>query len=64
LILLRGKKRSSEREKGVSCGAERAVVVEPSPGSTFEVVEADLLLHLLVIPLDAPAELCEADQGA
>ena len=38
------------------------MVVKSPPGSTLEVVEPDLLLQLLVVALDAPAELREADQ--
>jgi hypothetical protein len=37
-------------------------VVEAAPSSSFEVAEADLLLELLVIALDAPAQLGEVDQ--
>jgi hypothetical protein len=42
--LLRGGKRPAKGEESVRDGAERRVVVEASPHSTFEVVEADLLL--------------------
>ena len=37
-------------------------MVEASPPSAFVVTEADLLLELLVIPLDAPAQLGLVDE--
>src|SRR6266496_2510075 len=37
--------------------------MESSPASSFEVVEPDLLLHLLVVALDTPAELREPELG-
>jgi hypothetical protein len=42
-------------QEPVGCDAQRGVVVEAAPSSSFEVAEADLLLELLVIALDAPA---------
>jgi len=30
-------------------------MMETTPAASFEVAEADLLLELLIIPLDAPA---------
>ena len=42
--LLRGEKRSLEREEGVSDGAERRVMMKAAPCSSFEMVEANLLL--------------------
>jgi hypothetical protein len=44
-------------------GAEGRVVVKAAPTSTLEVIEAQLLLQLLVIALDAPAKLGEAHEG-
>jgi len=41
--------------------AERRVVVKPAPSSTFEVIEAQLALELLVVALDAPTQLREAN---
>jgi hypothetical protein len=38
------------------------VVVEASPPSAFEVVQADLILELLVVPFDAPTQLGKADE--
>ena len=37
-------------------------MVEASPAAAFVVTEADLLLELLVIPLDAPAQLGLVDE--
>src|SRR5713101_5455165 len=37
--------------------------MEASPSSTFEMPEPDLLLELLIIALDAPAQLGEVDQS-
>src|SRR5690349_9388208 len=36
--------------------------MESSPASSFEVVEADLLLHLLVVAFDTPPELRKPDE--
>ena len=63
-VRLRGGKRPSEREEGVSDGAECRVVVKASPHSTFEMVEPDLLLQFLVVAFDAPTQLREAHQLA
>jgi hypothetical protein len=38
------------------------VVVEASPATAFVVTEADLLLELLIVPLDAPAQLGLVDE--
>src|SRR6266511_1436374 len=38
-------------------------MVKAGPASPLEVIEADLLLQLLVVPLDAPAQLCEVDEA-
>src|SRR6267154_2425425 len=37
--------------------------MEALPASTFEVAEAEFLLELLVVALDAPAQLGERDQA-
>jgi len=37
-------------------GAESDVMVEPSPSSAFEMIEADLAFHFLVVAFDAPSE--------
>ena len=36
--------------------------MEAAPCSTLEMVEAELGFHLLVVPLDAPAELGEVHE--
>ena len=59
-VALRGGKRSSEREECVSDRDESRVVVKAAPRAAFEVVEAQLGLHLLVVPLDAPPQLGQA----
>src|ERR1700683_5702254 len=38
------------------------MVVEPSPASAFVMAEADLLLELLIVPLDAPSKLGAFDE--
>lgn len=38
------------------------VVVEAAPPATFEVVEAELALHLLVVALDSPTKLREVHE--
>src|SRR5881628_136838 len=63
-VLLRGEKRPSESEEAVSDGAKGRVMVETSPGSAFVVVEANLLLHLLVVAFDAPPQLRQTHQLA
>jgi hypothetical protein len=44
-----------EREEGVGHSAQGDVVMESSPRSTFEVVQADFALEFLVVTFDAPA---------
>jgi hypothetical protein len=41
-------------EKSVGGGAERDVVMEASPRSAFEVIEANLAFHFLVVAFHAP----------
>ena len=41
---------------------KRGVVVEAAPAAALVVAEADLLLELLVVPLDAPAQLGLVDE--
>ena len=45
-----------QSEEAVSDSAERRVMVKAAPCSTFEVIEADLLLELLIVALDSPTE--------
>src|SRR5437899_1135226 len=60
---LRGKMRQPLRgEKRVRRDAECGVMVEAPPASPFEVIEPQLVLQLLVVPLDTPAQHREPDQ--
>ena len=43
---------------------ERSVMMEASPGSPFEVIQAELALHLLIVAFDAPSEFGEPRQRA
>ena len=43
--------------------AEEGVVVQPAPAPALEVVEAQLVLHLLVHLLASPARLDQGSQG-
>ena len=36
--------------------------MKAAPSAAFEVSESDLLLELLIIALDAPAQFCRIDQ--
>jgi hypothetical protein len=38
------------------------MVVEASPASTLEVIEADLLFEFLIVAFDSPADLRQADE--
>ena len=49
-------------EESVGRDRERRVVVEPAPPSTFVVIEADLLLQVLEVAFDAPAQFCRVDE--
>src|ERR1041384_30993 len=60
--LLRGEKRSMEREESMRHHAERGVMVETSPAQAFEVVQPHFPLHLLVVPFHSPAQLGQAHQ--
>src|SRR5262245_49859668 len=51
-------------QEGVGGDAEARVVVEAAPAATLEVIQAQLVLELLVVALDPPAELGQADDGA
>jgi hypothetical protein len=46
--------RPLESEERVRHGAQRDVVMKASPGSAFEVVQADFALHVLVVALAPP----------
>ena len=43
-------------------GNECDVVVKASPGAALEMIEADLTFHVLVVALDAPAQLGQSDE--
>lgn len=51
--------RSLLHQETVSDGARRQEMMQTVPGPALEVVEADFEFRLLVVPLDAPAELGE-----
>src|SRR5438128_1340077 len=48
-------------EKRVRRDAEGGVIVKPAPAAAFEVIEPDLVLELLVVPLDTPTQLRQPD---
>jgi hypothetical protein len=62
-VLRRGEKRPSKGEETVCDCAERSVMMKSSPGSPFVVVEAELLLELLIVALDAPAKLGQVHES-
>src|ERR1700750_2378618 len=49
-------------QEAVGGDAQGGVVVEAAPASAFEVAEPEFLLELLVVALDAPAQLRNVDQ--
>ena len=51
-------------QKSVGGDAQRGVVVEAAPASSFEMSEPDLLFELLIIALDTPTEFSEVHQFA
>jgi hypothetical protein len=51
-------------QESVSCDAQRRVVVEAAPPTSFEVAEPLLLLELVIIALDAPAQFGDVDEAA
>ena len=63
-VLLRGKKRSTERKESVSECAKRGVMMEAAPGAAFIVVETELAFEVLIVALDAPAQLADTDERA
>ncbi len=62
-MVSRGEKRSFERQEGVGGGDQSAVVVEPRPGSAFEVIESEFPLHFLIVAFDAPSEFRQVDEA-
>src|SRR6201985_1935832 len=55
--LLRGKKAALGDQKAVGCDAQASMMMKPAPVAALVMAEAELLLELLVIPLDPPARL-------
>ena len=49
-------------QKSVGGNAQRGVMMKAAPAAAFEVPKADLLLEILIVALDAPAQLCKVDQ--
>src|SRR5437867_1020440 len=39
------------------------MMMEPPPAATFEMIEAEFVLELLVVPLDPPAQMSQTDEG-
>jgi hypothetical protein len=58
-----GKGRAFGREEGIRRDAQSAVMMEAAPASPFEVIQAEFILELLIVPLDPPAELGEAERA-
>src|SRR5271157_5947198 len=57
-----GNRRPLGNQKPIGGDAQRGVVVEAAPSTAFEMSKSDFLLELLIIALDAPAQLGEVDQ--
>ena len=53
----------SEIRESIGRDAERGMMMETAPSATFEVPETDLLLELLIVALDAPAQLGKLHQA-
>ena len=51
-------------QEAIGCDAQRGVVMEAAPSAAFEMPEPDLLLELLIVALDAPAQLGHVHQRA
>src|SRR6266498_1353985 len=39
------------------------MMMEPPPAATFEMIETEFVLELLVVPLDSPAQMSQTDEG-
>ena len=62
-MVTRGKnRRTFDGDEAIGGDAEGSVVVEPSPGSSFEVVESELVFEFEVVVFDAPAEFVGLDE--
>ena len=53
---LRGEKAAFPDQEAVSRDAQGGVVVEAAPAAAFEMAQAHLLLELLIVALDPPAQ--------
>ena len=51
-------------EESVCRDAQRGMVVKTTPSAPLEMAEPDLLLELLIIALDAPAQFGDVDEAA
>ena len=49
-------------QESVGCDAQRGVMVKASPSTALKMAEPDFLLEVLIIALDAPAQLGQIDQ--
>ena len=52
-----GNRRPFGNEKAVGGDAERGVVMKAAPATAFIVSETEFLLEVLIVALDAPAQL-------
>src|SRR4051795_7087039 len=50
-------------QEAVGCDAKRRVVMEPAPAAPLIVPQSEFLLELLVVALDAPAQLGQRDEA-
>ena len=55
--------RTLRGQEGVGGDAQAAVVVEAAPAASLKVVQAQLVLQFLVVPLHPPTQLSETDEG-
>src|SRR6201993_4603422 len=56
-LRLRGQKAALGNQKTAGCDAQAGMMMKPAPVAALVMAEAELLLELLVIPLDPPARL-------
>jgi hypothetical protein len=57
-----GKAGSVRCQEPAGGDAERRVVMEPASATPFELIETELLLEFLVVPLDPPPDFGPPDQ--
>src|SRR5271163_4707760 len=58
-----GKGRSLADQESIGGDAERGVVMESSPASSFEMGEAEFALEFLIVAFDAPAQFRGIDEN-